>query len=72
MPTQSESTTIRLQHKISTNGKSYGPGSVEVPRDMADDLLRRDHEYQEYLNNLHTKRTSEVNAGTFSAGGGAE
>ncbi len=43
-----------------------------MPRDMADDLLERDHTYQQYLNDLHTKRSSNVSLGTTSVGGGAE
>lgn len=68
-----ETTTINLSHDITTNGKTFKKGQgVIVPKDMADDLVRRDYEYQQYLNNLHVKRTSEVNAGSIAAGGGAE
>lgn len=73
MPTQSETTSINLQHKITVNGVSFGPGQgVTVPRNQADDLLRMDYEQQQYRNNLSVKNTYEVNSGTIAVGGGAE
>jgi hypothetical protein len=73
MATQSETTSINLQHRVTINGKSYGPGTgITVPRNQADDLLRMDYEHQQYRNNLQTKQTYEVNAGSIAVGGGAE
>lgn len=72
MPTQSESTSISLRNNITINGTTYRKGSnVEVPRKVAEDLLRMDHDYTEYEVNLHKKRTSETNLGSMAVGDGA-
>lgn len=66
-------TKINLIHDVTVNRVKYKAGAnVEVPKDQADDIQRIAFEHQEYLNNLHKKRTFEVNAGTIAAGGGAE
>jgi len=73
MPTQSESTTINLHHDITVNGKTYRKGTgIEVPKKVAEDLLRMDFEYSEYERNLHVKRTAEQNMGSMAVGSGAE
>lgn len=38
---------INLRVELVTNGKKYGPGTVEVPFSIAEDLERRQHEYEE-------------------------
>lgn len=68
-----EETTVNLQNDVTVNGRTYKAGqSVAVPKVQAEDITRIDYEHSVYLNNLHVKRSSEVNAGSISAGGGAE
>lgn len=75
MPTQSESTSINLQNDITVTNAQGQPRvfkagqAIEVPRAQAEDLLRMDHEANEYQRNLHTKRTSQTNMGSMSVGG---
>jgi len=74
MPTQSESTSINLQHDITVTNETgvhrFKAGqNIQVPRAQADDLLRMDHEKSEYERNLHVKRTSQSNMGSMAVGG---
>lgn len=68
--TQSEVTKINLQHRLTVNAVSYGPGhNVEVPRAQADDLLRMDADHTKYLLGLQEKHVYEQDAGTMAVGG---
>lgn len=68
-----DTTTITLQHEITHNRVKYKPGMrVVVPKASAEDILRMDYDYQQYLNGLHTKHTYEVDSGTIAVGSGAE
>jgi hypothetical protein len=40
-----EKVTINLKYELQTNGEAVGPGRVTVTTDIADDLLRREAEY---------------------------
>lgn len=68
-----DTTTITLHHEITHNMKKYKPGMrVVVPKASAEDILRMDYDYQQYLNGLQKKHVYEVDAGTMSVGSGAE
>lgn len=72
-----KTTTINLSHPVrisNVKGDWQFPAgtNVEVPVSMADEVMRIAFEHQEYLNNLHKKRTFEQDAGTIAVGSGAE
>lgn len=70
---RSASTTVNLQNDVTINGVTYKRGQkVEVPKHQAEDISRIDYEHSQYKENLHRKRTMEINAGTIAAGGGTE
>lgn len=38
---------ITLTERFQTNGRTVGPGKVRVPKSVADDLMRRQHEFDQ-------------------------
>lgn len=77
MADNSDTTKMHLTNDItitnSTGTHKFRAGqNIEVPKAMAEDVERMDYEHNKYLKTLHTKRTFERDAGTISAGGGAE
>lgn len=71
--TDTDTTTITLHNEITHNRTKYKPGQrVVVPKVSAEDILRMDHDYIQYLNGLQKKHVYEVNAGVMSVGSGAE
>lgn len=73
MATQETTTIAHLQNDVTINAIKYRAGkNVIVPKESADDILRMDADYQQYERDLMKKRTSNVDAGTFSVGNGAE
>lgn len=45
--TTEKEVVIKLREPFMTNGKIVGPGKVKVPVSTADDLMRRQHEFDE-------------------------
>lgn len=65
-----ETTKMHLTNDITVNGRTYRAGqNVEVPKKQADDLARMDHEHNQYLKNMHTKREFKRDMGTMAVGG---
>lgn len=68
-----ETTTIALLNNVTINGRTFKKGPrVEVPKRQAEDILRMDHDHNQYLLGLNKKHTYEVDAGTMAVGSGAE
>lgn len=51
-----EEVEVELDHQFMTNGVTYGPGVVKVPKVIANDLKRRNREYNTYDKERHMER----------------
>lgn len=70
MADNSDTTSMNLSNDITVNGRTFKKGQrVDVPKAQADDIARMDFEHNEYLKNLHTKRSAITNMGSQSVGG---
>ena len=67
-----ETTRINLTRDYETNGIKIPAGSHELPKDVADDLIRREQKYATYSKGIMEKHEYLSNAGTMAVGGGAE
>jgi len=63
-----ETTRIMLSRDFETNGQVIPAGSHEVPKDLAEDLMRREKAYQEYTKGITEKREYTAKAGSISMG----
>lgn len=66
-----ELVTVHLTRDFETNGQVIPAGNHSVPKDLADDLIRRQNQYDKYREGITEKRTYESKAGQISMGDGA-
>lgn len=59
---------INLTKDYETNGVVVPAGSHELPKDLADDLIRREKAYQDYKTGITEKREYIGKAGNISMG----
>jgi len=61
---------INLSRDFETNGVVIPAGTHEVPKVLADDLIRREASYQKYREGITEKRDYMSRAGNISMGDG--
>jgi hypothetical protein len=70
--TDSDTVKMNLNHTVTINGERFPAGkNVEVPRAMAEDAARIDHDHNEYEKTLHRKREFTQDLGEMGVGGGS-
>ena len=63
---------INLTREYETNGVKIPAGSHDLPKDLADDLIRREAAYAAYSKGIMEKHENISNAGTMAVGSGGE
>lgn len=61
---------VHLTKDFETNGKVVTAGNHSLPKDLAEDLIRREAEYQTYRQGITEKREYIGKAGSISMGSG--
>jgi hypothetical protein len=65
-----EATKITLSRDYETNGEVIPAGTHELPTALANDLARREEQYQKYHNGITEKHEYPSKAGQISMGSG--
>ena len=63
--------TVHLTRDFETNGQVIPAGNHTVSKDLAEDLNRRQADYDRYRQGITEKRSYESKAGQISMGDGA-
>lgn len=68
--TINDTKSVHLTRDFETNGQVIPAGNHSLPTDLADDLIRRQSEYDKYREGITEKREYVSKAGQISMGDG--